>query len=301
MSTSAPPRRSVPGKARRREQPLTLPSPSRQDDAPTRLAMLVYVLRRIVGLALVLVGMSFVVFVVARALPGDPARAALGDDAPAEAVAAYRRELQLDQPVLVQYVAYLRALLRGELGTSIISRPPVLADLAELLPATIELALASVVIGIVVGVGLGLLSVALPGRLTVGLARALPVLSLSVPTFWLGLVLQLVLYGKLGWLPFGGQWDPAIAPVPRVTGFLLVDAALAGDPRSVLRALSYLAMPSFVLAQVSLGAFARITRSALLDVLGEPWIRTARAKGLSVSRVLLRHALPVASAPIVTV
>jgi peptide/nickel transport system permease protein len=263
--------------------------------------MTVYVLRRVSGLAMVLLGMSFVVFVVARALPGDPARVALGDDAPAERVAAYRQELGLDRPILVQYATYLRDLLRGDLGMSIISSRPVLADLRELLPATLELALLSVLFAVVAGVGLGLVSVIAPGRIAVGLARAIPILSLSMPTFWLGLVLQLVLYGTLGWLPAGGQWDAALPPVPPVTGLLLVDTLLTGDPRVIGHALRHLAMPAFVLAQVSLGAFARITRSALLDVLGEPWVRTARAKGLSTARVIVRHALPVAAAPIVTV
>jgi peptide/nickel transport system permease protein len=260
-----------------------------------------YVLRRLGGLALVVLGMSFVVFVVARTLPGDPARAALGDDAPAEAIAAYRTELGLDEPLVVQYAGFLRDLARGDLGVSIISRRPVLADLAELLPATIELALLSVLVGIVFGVGLGLVSIVVPNRVTVGLARTLPVLSLSTPTFWLGLVLQLLLYGKLGWLPAGGQWDSMLPPVPRVTGFISIDTILTGDAGNVLRAFGHLAMPTFVLAQVSLGAFARITRASLLDVLGEPWLRTARAKGLSTTAAVLRHALPVAAAPILTV
>ena len=263
--------------------------------------MILYILRRLGGLGLVVLGMSFVVFVVARTLPGDPARAALGDDAPAEVIAAYRTELGLDRPLVVQYAGFLRDLARGDLGVSIISRRPVLADLAELLPATVELALLSVIVGVVGGVGLGLASIVVPNRFTVGVARTLPILSLSTPTFWLGLVLQLVLYGKLGWLPAGGQWDSMLPPVPRATGFILVDTILSGDGGNVLRALAHLAMPTFVLAQVSLGAFARITRSSLLDVLGEPWLRTARAKGLSTTRAVLRHALPVAAAPIVTV
>jgi peptide/nickel transport system permease protein len=263
--------------------------------------VIVYVARRLAGLAMVLLGMSFVVFVVARALPGDPARAALGDDAPAERVAEYRTELGLDRPILLQYASYLRSLLRGDFGVSIISRRPVVADLAELLPATVELALLSVIVAIVLGVGLGLFSVISPGRVPVALARAIPVLSLSMPTFWLGLVLQLILYGKLGWLPAGGQWDAALPPVPRATGFLLLDTIISGDAMQAWRAVKHLAMPTFVLAQVSLGAFARITRSALLDVLGEPWVRTARAKGLTTARVIVRHALPVAAAPIVTV
>jgi peptide/nickel transport system permease protein len=263
--------------------------------------VILYIVRRLGGLALVVLGMSFVVFVVARTLPGDPARAALGDDAPAETVAAYRIELGLDRPLVAQYAGFLRELARGDLGVSIISRRPVLVDLAELVPATVELALLSVLVGIVGGVGLGLASVVAPNRFTVALARTIPILSLSTPTFWLGLVLQLVLYGKLGWLPAGGQWDSALPPVPRATGFILVDTALTGDLSNGLRALAHLAMPTFVLAQVSLGAFARITRSSLLDVLGEPWLRTARAKGLSTTGAVLRHALPVAAAPIVTV
>ncbi|OGK90058.1 MAG: peptide ABC transporter permease, partial [Candidatus Rokubacteria bacterium RBG_16_73_20] len=201
----------------------------------------------------------------------------------------------------VQYARYLRDLAHWDLGLSIISQRPVVADLAEALPATIELTAVSIVMGIVGGVGLGLLSLMMPGRVAVALARALPILSLSVPTFWLGLLLQLVFYGRLGLLPFGGQWDSALPAVPRVSGFLLVDTALTGEPALMGRALAHLAMPAFVLAQVSLGAFARITRSALLEVLGENFVRTARAKGLSTRRVILRHVLPVAAAPIVTV
>src|SRR3990167_3740520 len=147
--------------------------------------MALYILRRLVGLAVVLVGMSFVVFLVTRTLPGDPARAALGDDAPAERVAEYRRELGLDRPILVQYGWYVADMVHGNFGESIISRRPVVADLKQFLPATIELAVLSVIVGIVGGMGLGLGSVLPPGRLAVGLARALPILSLSVPTFWL--------------------------------------------------------------------------------------------------------------------
>src|SRR3712207_4467617 len=177
-----------------------------------------FLIRRLGGLVFVLFGMSVVMFVVSRSLPADPTRLALGEYATREMIDNYRREVGLDQPLPVQYLLYLGRLVRGDLGTSIANRQPVLHELGTFLPATIELALASLILSCFIGVPLGILSAVANGRWVDHVSRVVSLFAMSMPIFWLGLVYQFLFYGQLGWLPAGGRLGQFTQPPPNVTG-----------------------------------------------------------------------------------
>lgn len=262
--------------------------------------MYVYVLRRMIALALVLLVTSVLVFGLSRLIPGDPARVAAGEDATAEMVAQVRRELGLDQPLPVQYVYWAGRVLQGDLGRSIISRRPVIDDLKERLPASLELTLISLLLSTVFGVALGVLAATRRGRLAGLLGRLIPASFVSAPTFWVGMLLQFVFYGQLGLLPHGGRIDVAVQ-LDRVTGFLTLDALLAANWTAVRDVLSHLALPALVLTNVSLAIIARVTAASVLEVLAQPYVTTARAKGLGERVVIISHVLRNAAIPMVTV
>lgn len=263
--------------------------------------MTTFLLRRLVFMALTVLGAVTVTFVLANLVPADPARAALGPDATEAQVANYRRERGLDQPLLVQYGRYVSAMLRGDLGTSIVSRAPVAGDLGKFIPATIELLVPSLVISVVFGFVLGVGSAFFRGGVVDQLARFVSLLGLSMPVFWLGLVLQLVFFRWLGWFPAGGRLATVLSPPPNVTGFYTLDSLLAGNWQTLQSSLIHLVLPAVALATLTLGIVARMTRSSLLDVLSSNYVRTARSKGLRESVVLWKHALRNAAVPIVTV
>jgi peptide/nickel transport system permease protein len=261
-----------------------------------------FLLLRLVGLVPVLIGMSLLLFLITHALPADPVRAALGQDATEEQVIAYRRELRLDESLPVQYVSYMSdVFLHGDLGNSIVSRRPVLQDLLDFFPATVELAAASILFSLAVSVPLGIGAAVFRGSWLDHASRITSLLAISMPVFWLGLVLQLILYAKLGILPFGGRLDSGLAPPPRLTGFYTIDSLAAGDIGLFINVLQHLVMPAVVLSSINIAILARIIRSSLLDVLLEGYITTAHAKGLARRTVISRHALKNASIPIVTI
>ena len=192
-------------------------------------------------------------------------------------------------------------LLHGDLGTSIRTSRPVLEDLKAFFPATLELAVAALLLSVLVGVPLGVLSAVYHNRAIDQIARTLAVTGISTPAFWLGLGLIVLFYGQLGWLPGSGRLDEGLEPPRTITGFYLIDSLLAGDIPLFLNALEHLILPAVTLGFVNLGVVARQIRSAMLDQLGEDYIRTARAYGLSRWAVILRHALPNALIPSITV
>lgn len=263
--------------------------------------MISFLLRRVVFMALTVLGAATVTFFLATVVPADPARAALGPDANEAQVANYRRERGLDQPIVVQYGRYLVALLRGDFGTSIVTRTPVIEDLARFVPATVELLIPSLLLAVVVGFVLGVASAFYRGGWVDQAARFLSLLGLSMPVFWLGLVLQLVFFRALGWLPAGGRLANVMSPPPFVTGFYTIDSALAGRWDLFVSSVEHLVLPSVSLASLTLGIVARMTRSSLLDVMSSNYVRTARSKGLREGTVLWKHALRNALVPIVTV
>ena len=246
-------------------------------------------------------GVSLITFAISHLIPGDPARLIAGDRASDELVAGIRHQLGLDLPLYQQYGRYLLDLVQGDLGTSIRTNRPVLEDLQAFFPATLELAVVALFLAIVVGVPLGVLSAVYHNRAIDQIARTLAVTGISTPAFWLGLGAIVLFYGHLGWLPGGGRLSEGLAPPTTITGFYLIDALLAGNFSLFMDALKHLILPAATLGFVTLGVIARQIRSAMLDQLGEDYIRTARAYGLSRWTVILRHALPNALIPSVTV
>ncbi len=259
------------------------------------------VARRLAGLLLVIVGITAVTFVTLHLFPADPARLLAGPGASDEQIDAIRRELGLDAPLPVQYGRYLADLARGNLGRSIQTGQPVAADLLQRLPATLELALATMVVYVGLAIPLGVVAALTRGRWPDLAIRFVSVAGLAVPAFWLGLLMQLVFYRELGWFRQAvGRLAPTIAPPPFVTGFYLVDTVLAGDGPALRSALTQLVMPVVCLVVSRLGVGVKLTRASVLAVVGSDFVRTARAKGLGERRVLYVHALRNALVPVVT-
>jgi peptide/nickel transport system permease protein len=250
-----------------------------------------------------LVGMTLISFVLSQAVPADPVTANLGEQAAAnpEAVAAFRHRWGLDRPLYEQYGIYLWNVLHGDLGTSITTKQPVAADLRRHLPATIELAVTAMAISIVIGIPLGVLAAARKDGPIDQVARVVSLIGVSMPIFWLGLVAIVVFYAWLGWAPPPGRLTARLEPPPFVTGFLLVDAVVAGRGDVVADALKHLALPALVLASYSLGVITRVMRGSMLDVLSEDYVRTARAKGVAERAVMMRHAARNSLIPTLTV
>jgi peptide/nickel transport system permease protein len=260
------------------------------------------ILRRLPLLVVLLAAISAAVFALTQALPGDPAFiAAGGGDATPEMIAHARARLGLDRPLWVQYVLYMRNAVTGDFGRSLVNRKPVVEDLRAFWPASAELALAAITISGIIGVPLGVLSAVRAGRWLDRLITPGSVFLGSMPIFWLGLMAVLVFYRMLDLLPAGGRLTVGLTPPSAVTGLLLLDALIAGNLAVFVDALRHLILPAFILSLISLAMITRVTRAAMLDILHEDYLRTARAKGLAESQIILKHALRTASVPIVTV
>src|SRR5262245_39891589 len=230
------------------------------------------------------VGITLLTFLLSHAVPADPVTASLGEQAAADpqVVAAFRHEWGLDRSLPEQYGIYLWNLLHGNFGVSISTRQPVWLDLRQRFPATIELAVVAMGLSVLIGIPLGVLSAVKRDSLVDQVTRVVSLVGTSVPLFWLGLVALVVFYARLGWVPPPpGRPSAGLAAPPLVTGFLLVDSLLAGRPEVALDALRHLALPAAVLSTYNLGILARLMRGSTLDVLGEDYVRTARAKGLA--------------------
>jgi ABC-type dipeptide/oligopeptide/nickel transport system permease component len=258
-------------------------------------------LRRLLFMAFVLWGVSLFTFFLARVAPGDPARLIAGPHANAAAIANVRAIYGLDQPLPIQYVSYLGGLLRGDLGTSFITRRPVATDLLAFLPATLELSVYALLVGSTIGLALGVLSAVRVGTAVDKAARFVAVAGLSMPAFWLAILLQLVFYSALQALPLANRLDTGMAPPPHVTGFMTIDSLLAGQWTTLAAAVRHLILPVATLALAEIGLMARVVRTSVLEVVGADFIRTAEAKGLRPRRVLVRHTLRNALLPAVTI
>ncbi len=263
--------------------------------------MISYIGRRLVLMALVVLGMSVITFALTRLVPGNPARLLAGPHANQEAVDELARQYRLDGSPVEQYALYMGDLLRGDLGMSVTTRRPVLEDLREFLPATLELTGAALLITLAIGIPLGILSATHAGRLPDHLSRIFSIVGVSMPVFWLGLILQVVFYKRLGWLPVGGRLDIFDFAPPRVTGSYPIDALLAGDFALFGAALTHLLLPAATLAVGSLAIITRMTRASLLETMGADFVRTARAKGLANGRVMRGHVFRSALIPTLTV
>ncbi|HYY54792.1 MAG TPA: ABC transporter permease [Candidatus Dormibacteraeota bacterium] len=262
---------------------------------------LAYLARRVVGIAAVMVGVSIITFAISHVVPADPAVAALGDHATGEQIAAFRHEYGLDRSLVDQYLIYVGGLARGDLGTSIRTRRPVASDLADFFPATIELALAALLVALVLGLPAGVWSAVRRGGAPDHAVRVLVLAGGSLPIFWLGLMVIGVGYFQLGWFPGGGRIDAFVAPPPPRTGLYVVDSILAGDVDALGSSLRHLILPALTLGYFSTALVARMTRASMLESLGQDYIRTARMKGLRERVVVWRHALRNALIPTVTI
>ncbi len=259
-----------------------------------------YVASRVGQLVLVLVGVSVVVFVTMHLLPGDVAQMLLGDHATAAGLARLRRQLGLDQPIWVQYGRFLFGALRGDLGISLQSNHPALQDVLTAFPVTLQLSLTSLAIATLIGVPLGVLTAVWKDSRFDGAVMTLTLFGVSMPIFWLGLMLLLVFAAWLGWVPIGGQMPVGMEPA-RITGMTVVDSLITGNPAMIWASIHYLLLPAFTLAGVPLALITRITRAEVTAAGTLDHVRTARAKGLSGARVVTRHVLRNAAIPIVTV
>lgn len=258
--------------------------------------------RTLVSVALTFLGLTCVTFFIGRVIPIDPVLAIVGDKASAETYARVKAEIGLDQPLPVQYWRYLTKVVHGDFGNSVVTSRPVLEDILQVFPATLELALLALLIGVVAGVPMGVVAATHRGRWQDQVIRFVSLLGYSIPVFWLGLVGLLLFYAKLGWVGGPGRIDVAFDDiVAPVTGMLTIDSLLAGEYEVFWNAVSHLMLPASILGYLSLAYVARMTRSFMLGQLKQEYVLAALAKGLSPWRVVWVHALGNVWAPLVTV
>lgn len=262
--------------------------------------MLHYIIRRLGLLILVVWGVSLITFTVSQVIPGDPALMMAGPRARPEIVAAMREKMGLNKPVYVQYYTYIRNVLRGNFGISIHTHREVIKDLKAFFPATLELTTLALFLSLLCGIPLGVLSAAKQNRLSDHLSRFYSLVGVSMPSFWLGLILLMIFYLRLGIFPGGGRVTSGMAGSFGLTGFYLLDSIIAMDGRALIDVLWHLILPAFTLSLGSMGMIVRMTRSSMLEVLRQDYITTARSKGLTGTKVLLKHALRNSILPVVT-
>ncbi len=262
--------------------------------------MVRFIVRRLLLLVPILIGVSILVFVWIRALPGSPAESLLGERATPATIERLKHQYGLDQSIFVQYEKYVRATVKGQLGYSIASRRPVTEELRHRFPATVELALAAMFFAIVFGVPLGFFAAKRYGSFVDHGSLFLSLIGISIPIFFLGLILKYVFAVKLGWLPSVGQID-VTKNVKHSTNFYVLDAIITHDWGTLADVLKHLVLPAVALGTIPLAIVARITRAAVLDVQNEDYVRTARAKGLSPRIVDRRHVFRNALLPLSTV
>ncbi len=261
-----------------------------------------YLLRRVIFAIPLLLGITVVAFLIANAIPADPINANLPQSALNNEVlvAAFREKWGLDQPLHVQYLTYLGNLLRGDMGVSIRTNQPVLDDVRQFLPATIELATTAIFVGLLLGVTFGVVSAVWRNSPLDYLVRVFALIGVSFPVFLLALIGLSVLHAQLGWVAGPGRLGFLVTRPPQVTGLFTIDSLLAGQWDTLRNAVSHLILPSLVLGMYVSGIIARITRSSLLEVLNADYVRTARAKGQREFFVIMRHGLSNALIPVVT-
>ncbi len=259
-----------------------------------------YIIKRIFLMVIVMFGVATIVFFITRVIPADPVGAILGGNAPIERVDEMRRQLGLDKPITLQFFEYIKGIAHADFGVSLKSNRPVLIDILNYFPATIELAFVSIIFAVLVGVILGIFSAIHRNKPIDHFSRFFSILGVSMPVFWLGLLLLLVFYYHLDWLPGGGRNNLFIIP-SRITGLVLLDSILTREWSAFWDGLRHIILPAFVLGYASAASIARIMRASMLDILRQDFIRTAKSKGLSKNIVIYRHALKNALIPVVTI
>jgi peptide/nickel transport system permease protein len=249
------------------------------------------ILRRLAVVPIMLVGVSLVTFVVTRVIPADPARVAAGLNAPESQVERLRDEMGLNQPILVQYLGYLRGLVRGDWGQSAVSQRPVLPDLVRSLPATLEILLWATAGFVLLGIPFGVFVGTATARSAAWIASIVSYLGMAFPVFWLGLMLQIVFYRELSWLPAVGRISTAVNVPVHVTGFYTVDALIAGDGAAFVSSLEHLVLPVLCLVLARFAVTARFVAAGMRAAIATDYARTATAKGVARRTVIYKHAL----------
>jgi peptide/nickel transport system permease protein len=256
----------------------------------------------IVSVAITMLGLLLITFVIGRVMPIDPVLAVVGDRASAAVYNRVYLEMGLDRPLLAQFALYIRDVLTGDFGMSLLTSRPVTDDIIRVFPATLELATIGTIIGVIFGVPMGVMAAVHQGRLPDHLVRLFGLFGYSMPIFWIGLIGLLVFYGILGWVGGPGRLDIFyVDVVPSVSGMILLDSLLAGDMGIFRNAVSHIALPASILGYYSMAYISRMTRSFMLEELGKEYITTARVKGLSERAVVWRHALGNVMIPLITV
>jgi peptide/nickel transport system permease protein len=262
--------------------------------------MLRFVVRRLLLLVPILLGLSILIFVWIRALPGSPAQSLLGERATPQAIAALRHQYGLDKPIYTQYWSYLKTTASGNLGVSIDSRQTVTSEIRARFPATVELALSAMLFAIALGIPLGFFAAKRYGSVVDHVSLVGSLIGISIPIFFLGLILKYVFAVRLGWLPSIGR-QSVLSNARHPTNFFILDAILERDPHALWDSIRHLILPAVALGSIPLAIVARITRAAVLDVQNEDYVRTARAKGLAPAVVDRRHVMRNALLPVSTI
>lgn len=259
-----------------------------------------YIVKRILMLIPVLLGVSILSFSLIHLAPGDPARTMAGEHASIQTINAIREKYGLDKPLTIQYLIWLKQALKGDMGRSIVSNEFVTTEILHRFPNTVELTAFAMFIAIVIGSFAGIISASKQYSILDYTTMGIALFGVSMPVFWLGIMLMMIFGVFLKWLPISGRINTLI-PFQRITGFYLLDSLIKGNFPAFISSIRYLILPSVALATIPMATIARVTRSSMLEVLRQDFIRTERAKGLSEKVVIYKHAVRNAMLPVITV
>ncbi|AOT71946.1 ABC transporter permease [Geosporobacter ferrireducens] len=259
------------------------------------------IIKRLYLLIIVLLGVTFITFTMSHVIPGDPARMLVGQRASEETLQRVRENLGLDKPVWVQYLIYMKGLLRGDMGISIRTQQPVISDLIAFFPATFELAIFAFLIALGIGIPLGVLASIKQNTWVDHVSRIFSIGGVSIPVFWSGIVCILIFYSKLNWLPASGRLSIGLDISTRITGLYTIDSLLTGNFKVFADTIRHLILPATVLSYAQLATITRQVRSSMLEVLNQEYIRTARANGIAEWYLIIFYGLRNALIPTVTV
>jgi peptide/nickel transport system permease protein len=259
-----------------------------------------YIIKRLLQIIPVVLGVTLIAFALIHLAPGDPVRTMLGQHATQQEIDDIKAKYGLDQPLYMQYFIWLGDVLQGDLGRSILSHEQVTTEIASRFPNTIELAIAAIIFAILIGVVAGIISATKQYSVADYSVMGLALFGISMPVFWLGIMLMMVFGVFLGWLPIGGRID-LLLPYQSITGFMVIDSIITLNGAALVSVLEHLILPAIALGTIPMAIIARTTRSSMLEVLRQDFIRTERAKGLSERKVIYKHAIRNAMVPVVTV
>jgi len=264
--------------------------------------MKAYIIRRLLFVIPILIGASLTIFIISNVLPGDPVALMLGPHATKEQVENLKQAWGIDKPIHLQYLAYVKGvILKGDFGFSLQTRKPVIQDLFDRFPASLELSTVAMILSLLIGIPLGIISALKRNSLIDSFTRSFSLIGVSMPIFWLGFIVLLVFYLHLNLFSGGGRISLFVSSPDRITGFFLLDSLLTGNWNAFKSSLNHMVLPAFTLTFTLIAIISRITRSSMLEVLDQDYIRTARSKGLSEKIVILNHCLKNALLPIITV